>query len=158
MRLSVFIKNKEDMYNKYDYQYGYCHYFADIIIDKIRELVPSHVPVNYYLILGERFDDDDESIDDVLIHAYIKIKDFYIDSEGIHTIDHVNKREQEWIDVEETLTPDGYSFDTWQEETDEIPQYFFNRFCKRSHVEKDIKDFLSQPIIKQFISKLQERQ
>jgi len=36
----------------YDYQHGYCHYFADIIIDEIRTLIPTHT-VNYYLILAE---------------------------------------------------------------------------------------------------------
>jgi hypothetical protein len=141
-----------------DYQYGYCHYFANVIIDEIRKLVPQNVPINYYLILGERYDYDDEKIDDVLIHAYIKIKDYYLDSEGFHTIDDVNKREDEWGDTEETLTPDGYSFDTWQDEVTTIPNYFFNRFCDTSKIKKDIKEFTSRPKFQEFIVKLQDRQ
>lgn len=145
------------MDNKYDYQYGYCHYFANIIIEKIRKLVPQSVPVNYYLILAERYDEDEEVIDDVLIHAYINIKGFYLDSDGFHTIDEVNEREEEWIRTEETLTPEGYSFDSWQEEVDEIPDYFFNRFCKASKVKEDIKEFMLQPKFQEFIQKLQDR-
>ena len=146
------------MFKTYDYQHGYCHYFADIIIDKIRELVPKNVPVNYYLILATRFDDEDDTIDNVLVHAYIKIKDYYLDSEGFHKIDEVNAREKDWSDREETLTPDGYSFDSWQEETNEIPKYFFNRYCKSSKVKKDIEDFINQEEFQEFIMKLKERQ
>jgi hypothetical protein len=96
----------------YDYQYGYCHYFADIIIDEIRNLVPKDFSINYYLILAERLDDDGEVIDDVLIHAYIKVGDYYLDSEGFHTIDDIDKREQQWLDTEETMTPENYSFNS----------------------------------------------
>jgi hypothetical protein len=141
----------------YDYQHGYCHYFANIIIDKIRELIPQSVTVNYYLILAERYDDDEEIIDDVLIHAYIKIKGFYLDSDGFHTIDEIDEREREWISIEETLTPEGYSFDSWQEEVDEIPKYFFNRFCKASKVKEDIEEFILQSKFQEFIKKLQDR-
>ena len=141
----------------YDYQYGYCHYFADIIIDEIRKLVPKNYPINYYLILGTRYDEDGENIDDVLIHAYIKIGEHYLDSEGFHTIEEANNREEVWATREETLTPDGYSFETYQEETNTIPDYFFNRFCKRSKVKDDIKEFISQPQFQEFITKLHNR-
>ena len=141
----------------YDYQHGYCHFFANVIIDKIRELVPDNVPVNYYLILGERYDDDGESIDDVLIHAYIKIKDYYLDSEGFHTINDVDQREAGWTNREEQLTPEDYSFEVWQEETDTIPTHFFNTYCKTSKVRKDIEEFISQPTFQEFITKLKER-
>jgi hypothetical protein len=53
-------------------------------------LVPNDFPINYYLILAERLDDDGEVIDDVLIHAYIKVGDYYLDSEGFHTIDDID--------------------------------------------------------------------
>ena len=141
----------------YDYQYGYCHYFADVIINKIRELVPNDVPINYYLILADRFDDEGEVINEVLIHAYIKIKDYYLDSEGFHTKEQVDNREKEWSDREETLTPDGYSFNTWQEETDIIPIYFFNKYCKTTKVKKDIEEFISQPTFQEFIGKIKDR-
>ena len=141
----------------YDYQYGYCHYFADIIIDEIRKLVPNDFPVNYYLILAERLDDDGEVIDDVLIHAYIKVGDYYLDSEGFHTIDDIDKREQQWLDTEETITPDDYSFNSYQEESETIPEHFFNRFCKRDKVKNDIKEFVNQPKFQEFIKKLHDR-
>jgi hypothetical protein len=140
----------------YDYQYGYCHYFANLIINKIREYVPKNVPINYYLILAERYDDNENVIDHVLVHAYIKIKEYYLDSEGFHTKDDADIREMEWSNREEQLTPDDYSYDTWQEETDSIPEHFFNRFCKASQVKKDIKDFISQPNIQEFFTKLKE--
>jgi hypothetical protein len=141
----------------YDYQYGYCHFFANHILKKIKKLVPKNVPVRYYLILGERLDDDDESIEAVLIHAYIKIKDYYLDSDGFHSIHEVNQREEEWRQREEQLTEEGYSFDTWQTETDEIPEYFFNRFCKVEKVKKDIEEFLLQPKIQEVFTKLKEK-
>lgn len=142
----------------YDYQHGYCHYFADIIINEIRKLVPKNFPINYYLILAERYDEEGENIDDVLIHAYIKIGDYYLDSEGFHTIDEVDQREQEWVNTEERLTPEGYDFASYQEESNTIPDYFFNRFCKRDTVKKDIKDFISKPTFQEFIQKLHNRQ
>ena len=145
------------MIMNYDYQHGHCHYFANIIIDEIRKLAPNDFPINYYLILAERHDDEGETIDDVLIHVYIKIGNYYLDSEGFHTIDDVNKREQEWVDIEETLTPEDYSFNSYQEESENIPNYFFNRFCKRDTVKKDIKDFISQPQFQDFITKLHNK-
>lgn len=141
----------------YDYQYGYCHYFADIIIDEIRKLVPNDFPINYYLILAERLDNDGELIEDVLIHAYIKVGDYYLDSEGFHTIDDIDKREQEWLEIEETTTPDDYSFNSYQEESETIPKPFFNRFCKRDRVKNDIKEFIKQPKFQEFIKKLHDR-
>ena len=137
----------------YDYQHGYCHYFADIIIDEIRALIPTHT-VNYYLILAERMDDDNEVMDDVLIHAYIKIGDYLLDSDGFHKMGDADIRMEEWEDTEETLTPDDYSFNAWIEETKEIPSHFFNRYCKRSRVKNDIREFISQPSFKEFIIKL----
>jgi len=142
---------------KYDYQRGHCHYFADVIINKIRKLVPKDIPVNYYLILGERLNEDGLVDEDVLIHAYIKIKDYYLDSEGFHTLNDINDREQEWIDREEEISQDPDSFNTWQEEVTEIPEYFFNIFCEVKKVKKDIKEFLKQPKVKEFITKLHKR-
>jgi hypothetical protein len=141
----------------YDYQEGYCHYFADIIIDDIRKLVPNNFPINYYLILAERYDDEGELLEDVLIHAYIKIGNYYLDSEGFHTIDKVNERQKQWVDTEESITPEGYDFYSHQEETDSIPQHFFNTYCKTSSIKKDIQKFILQPQFKEFISKLKNR-
>jgi len=139
----------------YDYQYGYCHYFADIIIDEIRSLVP-HQKINYYLVLAERMDDDDEVIDDVLIHAYIKVGDYLLDSDGFHKMGDADIRMKEWEDTEETMTPDGYSFNAFTEEANEIPKMFFNRFCKQSKVKEDIQEFISQPKFQEFIIKLKK--
>jgi len=43
----------ESKWNKgnYNYQHGFCHYFAYNIIDKIRERFPNK-KVNYYLLLA----------------------------------------------------------------------------------------------------------
>jgi hypothetical protein len=137
----------------YDYQHGYCHYFADIIINEIRTLIPKH-SINYYLILAERVDDNNEVIDDVLIHVYIKVGEYLLDSDGFHKMNDANIRLQQWEDTEETQTPDDYSYNTWMEESKEIPSYFFNRYCKRSQVKKDIHDFISHPTFQEFITKL----
>ena len=145
------------MFMTYDYQEGFCHYFADIIIDEIRKLVPDDFPVNYHLILAERYDDEGEVMEDVLIHAYIKIGNYYLDSEGFHTIEEVNEREKMWVDTEETITPEDYDFYSYQEETDSIPKHFFNTHCKTSSIKKDIQDFISQPQFKEFITKLNVR-
>jgi len=101
-------------------------------------------------------DDDDEVIDDVLIHAYIKVGDYLLDSDGFHKMGDADIRMKEWEDTEETMTPDGYSFNAFTEEANEIPKMFFNRFCKQSKVKEDIQEFISQPKFQEFIIKLKK--
>ena len=148
--------SKPTFESEYDYQYGYCHFFANSIINELRKMLPNE-RINYYLILATRYDDNGDNIDDVLVHAYIKIGSYYLDSNGFNKKDSVDKREKEWDNKEEELTPKGYSFESWQEEADFIPEYFFNRYCKVGKVKEDIKKFISNPEFKQFIKKIKDK-
>jgi hypothetical protein len=136
-----------------DYQFGHCHYFAKYLIKVFQELLPDE-EINYHLILAERLDDDNENIDDVLVHVYLKVGDYLIDSEGIHTIDVASEREKEWADREMDLTPDGYDFSTWEESRDEIPEMFFNRFCSTKKLKQDVIDFVKRQDVQEVIQKL----
>ena len=136
-----------------DYQFGHCHYFAKYLIKVFQELLPNE-EINYHLILAERLDDDNENIDDVLVHVYLKVGDYLIDSEGIHTIDVASEREKEWADREMDLTPDGYDFSTWEESRDEIPEMFFNRFCSTKKLKQDVIDFVKRQDVQEVIQKL----
>ncbi len=141
----------------YDYQRGYCHYFADIIISEIRKLLPNH-KINYLLLLGERFDDNDENIDDVLIHAYIKVGHWLLDSKGFHPMSESESRLSQWEETEKRNTPEGYRFETDIEETNKIPEYFFNsQFCNKSIIKKDIKDFLDSDVFNEFLEKIRNK-
>lgn len=141
----------------YDYQYGFCHYFADIIINELRKLLPNN-KINYYLILAERLDDNGEVIDDILVHVYIKIGEWLLDSNGFHKLELADIRLEEWEEYEETTTPDGYTYNTWIEESDRIPDYFFNsQFCNRGKIKKDITEFTSNPQFLKFIKKVKKK-
>jgi len=136
-----------------DYQFGHCHYFAKYLIKVFQELLPNE-EINYHLILAERLDDDNENIDDVLVHVYLKVGDYLIDSEGVHSIDIASEREKEWADREMDLTPDGYDFSTWEESRDEIPEMFFNRFCSTKKLKQDVIDFVKRQDVQEVIQKL----
>lgn len=138
----------------YDYQHGYCHYFADIIISEIRKLLPK-IKINYLLILAERFDDENELVDDVLIHAYIKVGNWLLDSKGFHPMSVSEKRLAEWEEREKRLTPEGYRFETDIEESEKIPEHFFNsKFCNKSIIKKDISEFLNSDVFFEFLDKI----
>ena len=109
-----------------DYQFGHCHFFAEYLIKCFKEIMP-YVDIKYHLIMAERIDDDDDIIDEVLIHAYLRVGDLLIDSEGVHTINVASLREKDWADLEKDLTPEGYQFGTWEDEYDYIPEIFFNK-------------------------------
>lgn len=126
-----------------DYQFGHCHYFAKYLIRVFKEMLPN-VDVKYHLILAARYDNDDEIIDDVLVHAYLKVGEYLIDSEGVHTIEVASEREKEWADTEKDLTPDGYDFETWEEESENIPEMFFNRHCSIKKLKSDVSDFIKR--------------
>ena len=140
----------ESKWNKgdYDYQYGYCHYFAYNIIGKIRKMFPNK-KVNYYLLLAQEIDKEDGTIvQDYLVHAYIKIDNMLLDSNGFTTVDDAEKRLQEWEQQQEHLVPEEYTTHTWTEETNEIPSYFFNNsFCNSKRVKEDLEQFLKNPIV-----------
>ena len=136
----------------YDYQYGYCHYFAYNIIGKIRRMFPKK-EVNYYLLLAQEIDKEDGTIvQDYLVHAYIKIDNMLLDSNGITTMDEAWKRLEEWEERQRNLVPDEYRTEIFDEETNEIPEYFFNNtFCNTGRVKKDLEDFLNNPIVQRIL-------
>ena len=145
----------ESKWNKgnYNYQHGYCHYFAYNIIDKIRKMYPNK-QVNYYLLLANEVDTEynNEVVQDYLIHAYIQIDDMLLDSNGITTMDEAWERLEEWERVQRGMTPEEYEINIWDEETDEIPEWFFNNsFCNTERVKKDMEEFLNNPIVKRIL-------
>lgn len=136
-----------------DYQFGHCHYFAKYLIKTFKEILPNE-DIKYHLVLAERYDDDDEVIDEVLIHAYLKVGDYLIDSEGVHSIKTASDRAQSWADVEKDLTPDGYDFEAWEEESENIPEIFFNRWCSTKELKEDVIDFIKRPDVLEIIDSL----
>ena len=141
----------------YDYQYGYCHYFANVIIKQIRKLLPNK-EINYLLVLGEREGLYSEP-EDVLIHAYINIGNYILDSEGFHQMDNAEMKRLQWEEYERRMGGSDYeTYSSWIEVADEIPGYFFNTFCSVSKVKKDIKEFMSNPQFQSFISELKKNE
>ena len=143
----------EDRWNEgnYDYQHGFCHYFAYDIIDRIRKRFPNK-KVNYYLLLAQEVDTDDVVVQDYLIHVYIKIDDMLLDSNGFTTISDAIERLDEWEQRQEHLVPEMYRTETWTEESNTIPKYFFNNsFCNTKRVKQDIEKFLSHPIVQRIL-------
>jgi hypothetical protein len=144
----------ESKWNKgnYNYQYGYCHYFAYNIIGKIRNRFPNK-KVNYYLLLAQEIDEEDETIvQDYLVHAYSKIDYILLDSNGITTMDEAWRRLEEWEENQKHLVPEMYRTEIFDEETDKIPEWFFNNsFCNTGRVKKDMEEFLNNPIVKRIL-------
>jgi len=144
----------ESKWNKgnYDYQYGYCHYLAYNVIGKIRKMFPKN-KVNYYLLLAQEIDELDETIvQDYLVHTYIKIDNMLLDSNGLTTMDEAWKRLEEWEERQRYLVPEMYRTEIFDEETNEIPEYFFNNtFCNTGRVKKDMEEFLNNPIVKRIL-------
>ena len=134
----------------YDYQRGYCHYFAYDIIGKIKKRFPNK-KVNYFLLLAEELNGD-EVEQEYLLHVYIKIDDMLLDSNGFTTISKAEERMDDWYDRQVRMIPEDYEINMWTEESDEIPNTFFNnRFCNPGRVKKDIEKFLSNPIVKRIL-------
>jgi hypothetical protein len=140
----------EKHFGRNDYQFGHCHYFAKYLIRVFKEMLPK-VDVKYHLVLAARYDDDEEIIDDVLIHAYLKVGNYLIDSEGVHSFDTASDRAQSWADVEKDLTPDGYDFETWEEESENIPEMFFNRWCSTKQLKDDVLEFVKRPDVMEVV-------
>ena len=136
----------------YDYQHGFCHYFAYNIIDKIRERFPNK-KVNYYLLLANEVNKDTDEVEqDYLLHAYIKIGDKLLDSNGFTTMDEVEERVDDWYGRQLTMTPEEYDINVWEEESDEIPEMFFNnQFCNTKRVKEDMEKFLSHPSVQKLL-------
>jgi hypothetical protein len=136
-----------------NYQFGHCHYFAKYLRRVFEELLPNK-DIKFYLLLASRIDDEDEVVDEVLIHAYLKIDNYYIDSEGVFDEEETERRVQEWADIEKDLTPDGYDFGTWEDITDDIPEIFFNKFCSTKHLKKDVSEFIKRKDVMKLINEL----
>lgn len=136
----------------YDYQHGFCHYFAYNIIDKIRERFPNK-KVNYYLLLANEVNKDTDEVEqDYLLHAYIKIGDKLLDSNGFTTMDDVEERIDDWYSRQLMMTPEEYDINVWEEESDEIPEMFFNnQFCNTKRVKEDMVKFLSHPSVQKLL-------
>ena len=149
----VLIETLESKWNEgnYDYQYGFCHYFAYNIIGKIKKRFPNK-KVNYYLLLANEVDEDGVVVQDYLIHVYIKIDNMLLDSNGLTTVNDAIQRLDEWEQRQSHLVPEMYRTETWTEESNTIPDYFFNnRFCNPGRVKKDIETFLSNPIVQRIL-------
>jgi len=144
----------ESKWNKgnYDYQHGYCHYFAYDIIGKIKEKFPNK-KVNYYLLLANEVDRRDGTVEqDYLLHVYIQIDDMLLDSNGITTYEKAWERAEDWEQRQQRMTPDEYEINVWDEESDTIPEMFFNNeFCNTGRVKKDVDEFLSNPIVQRIL-------
>lgn len=144
----------ESKWNKgnYNYQHGYCHYFAYNVIEKIKKRFPNK-KVNYYLLLAQEIDKEDGTIvQNYLVHVYIKIDNMLLDSNGITTMDEAWKRLEEWEERQRHLVPNEYKTEIFDEETNEIPKYFFNNtFCNTGRVKKDMEEFLNNPIVKRIL-------
>lgn len=150
----VLIETLESKWNEgnYDYQYGFCHYFAYNIIGKIKKRFPSK-KVNYYLLLANETDKDTGEVEqEHLLHVYIKIDNMLLDSNGLTTVNDAIQRLDEWEQRQSHLVPEMYRTETWTDESNTIPDYFFNnRFCNPGRVKKDIETFLSNPIVQRIL-------
>jgi hypothetical protein len=140
--------------NKYDYQHGYCHYFAYNIIGRLKKLYPNK-NIRYYLILADEIYDYDEGEveQSYLVHAYIKIDNLYLDSNGFTTEDEVDQRANEWYERQLNDLPEDYRLEIWHDEYKRIPRKFLdkNQFCDVGSVKRDVDRFLSHPEVKELL-------
>ena len=136
-----------------DYQFGHCHYFAKYLMKVFKDLLPNE-DIKYHLLFAERYDDNGDTIDQVLIHAYLRVGQHLIDSEGVQGIEVASEREKEFTQREKDLTPEGYDFEVWEEELDFIPEIFFNKFCSTKVLKNDVKDFVTRFDVQELIKKL----
>lgn len=136
----------------YDYQHGFCHYFAYNIIDKIRERFPDK-EINYLLLLASEIDTHTNEVEqEYLLHVYIKIDDLLLDSNGFTTYDKAMERVEDWEERQLSMTPDDYEIELRDEESDVIPEIFFNNsFCNAKRVKQDVEKFLSNAIVQRIL-------
>lgn len=141
--------------NNYDYQFGFCHYFATNIKEKLQELLPNK-EINYYLIVTEELViDTNEIIEYHLIHVYIKIDEYYLDSKGVHDYNDVISKIENYESEAIKYLPDFMELTIKEGESDEIPDLFFDdNECDQQQVKKDIEEFMSNLEIKRFIQEM----
>jgi hypothetical protein len=139
---------------KYDYQYGYCHYFAYSVMDYMKKKFPGEDVCYYLLVSEEKVIETDEVIQHNLIHVYIKIGDNFIDSNGIHDYSEIQRRVDEYETEAVKFLADVMEIIILEGESDDIPEMFFvDNDCDTTQVQKDLKRFKSNPEIKQFLQK-----
>lgn len=129
----------------YDYDCGYCHYFAKILRQALME---RGLVCNFYCLLATRYDSETgESDEDVLIHVYVQSGDVFMDIHGIHTNDVPEKRMDTWIDIEtqnQQLEDDPLEFDVYTEPTDEIPSiFFYDTDVQWDHISLAVEKFIN---------------
>ena len=141
--------------NIYDYQFGFCHYFATNIKDKLQEIL-SHKKVTYYLIVSEELViDTNEIIEYHLIHVYLKVDEYFLDSKGIHGYDDVISKIEKYEMEAIKYLPDFMELTIKEGESDIIPNLFFDdNECDQVQVKKDVEEFMSNPEIKKFIKQM----
>ena len=105
------------------------------------------------MLLAQEVDKIDGTIvQDYLVHVYIKIDNMLLDSNGITTMDKAWELLEEWEQRQQHLVPESYETKIYDEESNQIPEYFFNNnFCNSSYVKKDVEKFLSNPIVKRIL-------
>jgi len=139
----------------YDYQHGFCHYFAYDIIGRLRKLYPQR-NIRYYILLGSEYEEgDDEPIQEYLIHVYIAIDNYLLDSNGFSTWEEADQRLDDWEQRQYELIPDDYELVVDTKETNEMTEWFFNnKFCNTKTVRQDVKKFLSHPEVRELLQGL----
>ena len=143
----------EEFSDKYDYQHGYCRYFAYNIIDRFREIYDTE-DVNYYLILCDLIYDFDEGEveDTTLVHVYIKIDDKFIDSNGVSTKEQVNDWVNTWLERNNREISDDYRLEIRNQVTTSKPINYFSEVCNQKIINRDVKKFLTNPEIKKLLN------
>jgi len=62
------------------------------------------------------------------------------------------ERMDDWYDRQLRMIPEEYEINMWSEESDTIPEHFFNnRFCNPGRVKKDVEEFLSNPLVQRIL-------
>ena len=148
------LESKWNISNEYNYQDGYCHLFAYNIIDKLKKLYPSK-NIRYYLILADLIYDYDEGEveDSKIVHAYIKIDDLYLDSNGFSSENDIEKRTQDYYNNALIDLPDDYRVEIWHNEYDKIPKHFFTKVsCDNEKVKRDVDKFLSNSDVRELLN------
>jgi len=147
MKILITDAQLEKLWNKgtYDYQFGYCHYFAYNIINILKKKYQTK-DISYYMLLAQEIDENGDIDNDILIHVYIKFGEIYLDSNGFNTQQDIDER-LEWYETQKKWKqPENWELSVFEEESDKIPDMFFNnRFCNTKKIKEDLTMFLSHP-------------
>ena len=146
------VPNKDG--DRYNYQHGYCHYFAYDIIGRLKKLYPNR-NIRYFLLLATEYEEGDTfpSVT-YLIHAYIAIDDLLFDSNGFTTEQEAEQRMIDWEKRQNVLNRDEPEIyvETDMQEFSEIPiEYFTNGGCDTKKVKRDVTKFLSHPEVRELL-------